>query len=317
MAKSKTKKNKVRAIVLFSGGLDSRLAIKLLQEQGIEVIALMFKLPFGGGCCNDEMCSLKFSQLQGTKLEIIDCTKGKLFNEYIKMLKKPVHGRGAGINPCIDCRIFIFKHAKSFLKKFKADFIATGEVLGERPMSQYRKAMEIIEEKSGLKDKLLRPLSAKLLPETPMEKTDLVKRNKLLSIQGRSRKPQIALAKKFKIDFPHPAGGCILCEKNYAPKLHDLFKHEKTIIPIKIQSLQSFRHFRIKDKIILGRNHKENLLLEKLNKKLKYQILIPKIPGPTILYKSKQDKQAAIKLQEAYSSSNPELRKKFEKYKLG
>ena len=127
MVKSKSKKAK--ALVLFSGGLDSRLAVKLLQEQGINVETVLLKLPFGGGCCNDELCSFRFSQMQGTKLHIISCTKGKLLKEYLEIVKKPKFGSGKGINPCIDCRIFLLKHAEALGKEIKADFLATGEVL--------------------------------------------------------------------------------------------------------------------------------------------------------------------------------------------
>jgi len=235
-------KKKTRALVLFSGGLDSRLVVKLLQEQGIVPISLMFKLPFGGGCCNDEMCSFRFSQVQGTELKIIDCTKGALFKEYIETIKKPKFGTGAGANPCIDCRMFIIQHAKKMLKELDCQFIATGEVLGERPMSQHKRAMELIDDKTKMQNKILRPLSAKLLPETEAEQSGLVDRSKLLEIQGRNRKPQIALAKKYKIQYPHPAGGCLLCEKQYAPKLRDIFKHHdlKKINNELLQTLKGF-----------------------------------------------------------------------------
>ncbi|UCD20590.1 MAG: 7-cyano-7-deazaguanine synthase [archaeon] len=158
-----------KAIVLISGGLDSRLALKIMQEQGIKILALNFKFPFGSSCC-DTNCSFNFCQVQGIKLKVIDCTKGKLFQEYLNLVKKPKHGTGTAINPCIDCRIFILKKAKEIMKKECYDFIVTGEVLGERPMSQYRKALDLVEKESGLKGKILRPLSAKRLEETEPEK---------------------------------------------------------------------------------------------------------------------------------------------------
>ncbi len=313
-------KKKVRALVLFSGGLDSRLAVKLLQEQNIEPICVMFKLPFGGGCCNDEMCSFKFSQLQGAELKIIDCTKGPLFKEYIEMLKKAEHGTGAGANPCIDCRIFIMDQAKPLLKKLNCQFIVTGEVLGERPMSQHLQAMQIIERKAKLEGLVLRPLSAKLLEPTIPENKGLVDRSKLLDIQGRNRTPQMTLAKKYKIDYPHPGGGCLLCEKDYAAKLRDLYKHLKIedINPEHISLLRGFRHFRTKNgKIILGRNHQENLLLEKVNKKLKYNIIIPtKNPGPTAIFENKDDDKLSNEIIGAYSTGNTEQRLKFDKYRI-
>jgi len=315
----KTKKSKVRALVLFSGGLDSRLAVKMMQEQGIEPICVMFKLPFGGGCCNDEMCSFKFSQLQGAELKIIDCTKGKLFNEFLDMLKIAKHGTGAGANPCIDCRIYIMERAKPMLKTLNCDFIVTGEVLGERPMSQYKTAMQTIEEEAKLDGLILRPLSAKLLEPTQPEKDGLVDRSKLLDIQGRNRTPQMTLAKKYKIDYPHPGGGCLLCEKDYAAKLRDLYKHLKLdeITPEHIILLRGFRHFRTKNgKIILGKDHKENLLLEQVNKNLKQNINMPKNPGPTAIYENKDDEKLSNELIEAYSSKDLKKREKFEKYRL-
>jgi len=313
------KKAKTRALVLFSGGLDSRLAVKLLQDQNIEPMCVMFKLPFGGGCCNDEMCSFKFSQLQGAELKIIDCTKGKMFEEYLEMLKKAEHGTGAGANPCIDCRIYIMKHAKLLLKKLNCQFLVTGDVLGERPMSQYKKAMQTIEEKSKLDGLILRPLSAKLLNETIPEKKGLVDRSKLLAIHGRGRTPQMALAKKYGISYPLPGGGCVLCEKDYAAKLMDLYKNMelKDISPAHILILKGFRHFRTKNgKIILGKNHKENTMLEQVNKTLKWNLIISTTPGPTAIYENKEDEKLSKELMEAYSSNDSKKRDKFEKYRL-
>ena len=206
-------KPKIKALVMFSGGLDSRLAIKLLQDQGIDVEAIYIKLPFGQGCCTNFGCILNFTQLQGVKLHKIDASKGKLFKEYQKIIKAPKFKRGAGYNPCQDCKIFLFKQAKELAKKIKADIIATGEVLGQRPMSQMKQALLTDEQEAGLKNKILRPLSAQLLPETTYEKKGLVDRSKLLSLHGRQRKIQINLAKKYNIKYPGPAGGCILCEK--------------------------------------------------------------------------------------------------------
>ena len=190
-----------KCVVLFSGGLDSRLVVKIMEEQGFGVVPIFFNLPFGCGCCNALGCSFNFSQLQEIKLEVFDCTKGKLFKEYMKLLKEAKHGRGAGVNPCRDCKIFMFKHAKKFAKSKGIDVIVTGEVLGERPMSQLKGSMMLIEAAAGLKGKVLRPLSAKLLPETIWEKKGLVDREKLYDIHGRRREKQIALANKFKIKF--------------------------------------------------------------------------------------------------------------------
>jgi len=306
------KRAKTKALVLFSGGLDSRLVVKLLQEQGIEVEALYFKLPFGCSCMNNS----DFSNEHGFKLTVLDCTEEPLFRDYISILKHPKFGRGSSMNPCIDCKIFMFRKAKEYADKKDISLIATGEVLGERPMSQTASAIRRIDCEIGFE--LLRPLSAQLLPETEAEKKKLVERDKFLRINGRSRKKQLELAKKFKIKFPNPAGGCLLCEKHYKNRLKDLFQHEddKTITPEKLSLLSNFRHFRAKGKIILGRNEKENNLLEVLHKKTGYNLLIPREPGPTAIFEKKEDTELVKKIMKAYSGKNLEERKKFDKIRL-
>lgn len=287
---------KIKAIVLLSNGLDSRLACKIMQEQlGKENIeALFFILPFTGGCCADKFCVFKFCQEHRIRLHILDCTKGKLFKEYLAMIIKPEHKRGTALNPCIDCHIFMLRKAKTLAKKIKADILATGEVLGERPLSQNLQALHLIEKESGLQGRLLRPLSAKLLPETNAEKSELIDRSKLFDIQGRKRNRQIELAKKYKIDFPSPAGGCLLCEKEYCKKLLPLLNKKISYNDIMLLSIG--RHF-LESQIILGKNKKENLLLEK-QKGIK---IIPKQPGPTALLKDKKLIEQAKELIKKYS----------------
>lgn len=263
-----------KCIVLLSGGLDSRLAVKIMQEKGFNVLALFFKLPFGTGCCN-ENCSFNFSQLQGIKLEILDCTKGKLFQEYLNVVRNPKFGRGTAMNPCIDCRIFILKRAKEFADAKKIKYIVTGEVEGERPMSQHKKAMDLIEKESGLNGRLIRPLCE-------------------IGIRGRSRKKQIELAKKFGISYPHPAGGCLLCEKEYCKKLKEILDKKLNFNEIKLLSVG--RHFE-NSGIVLGKNKKENGLLEK-EKGIK---IMPKQPGPTALIKNKKFEKKAKELIQKYS----------------
>jgi tRNA U34 2-thiouridine synthase MnmA/TrmU len=304
--------------VLFSGGLDSRIVVKLLQEQNIETELVYFSLPFGCGCCNNLSCNFNFAQISKAQIHIIDCTKGKLFEEYLNIIKSPKYGYGKGINPCIHCRIFMFKHAKSLMKKLNCQFIASGEVLGQRPMSQYKKALMNIEKEAGLKGLILRPLSAKLLNETIAEKKKLVDRDKLLAIKGRQRNIQIALAKKYGIKFPDPAGGCLLCDHNYSKKLKDLFEYKKIIKSEDIEILNGFRHFRKTGKIILGRNQVENLKLEELNKKLKYNIIISprNKPGPTCLYEDAKDDKLAQDLVEVYSSKDLKQRSRFDELRV-
>jgi len=313
-----------KCIVMFSGGLDSRLTLKIMQEQGFEVIALFFKLPFGTSFC-DEKDVVNF--LKEVKFKIFDCTKGKLLQEYLKVVKKATHGRGAGVNPCIDCRIFMLRKAKEFADKNKINLVVTGEVVGERPMSQMKKKMDLIEEKSGLKGRLLRPLSAKLLPETEAEKKGFVDRQNLFDIHGRRRENQIKLAKKFGIKYPHPAGGCLLCEKNLRKRLKYLLNRGMNNDEIKLVSIG--KHFVIDDYwVVLGRNEKENKILELIGKK--YTLFIPKFPGPSAIvldYPPTISRPSAPRnaevinkigmLVKAYSKKGSlEERKKFERFRL-
>ena len=304
-----------KAIVLFSGGLDSRLAVKLMQEQNIEIETIFFKLPFGGGCCNNFECVLNYSQMQGVKLRVIDCTKSPYLEKYLEIIKNPRFGTGTSMNPCKDCKIFMFKIAKEFLEG--EDFLVTGEVLGQRPMSQLKRYLELTEKESNLHGRILRPLSAKLLPITIPEQQKIVDREKLLEIEGRHRKKQLELAKKLNIKFPLPTGGCLLCEKDYAPKLKDILKNKSDIKNEDIQLLSIGRHFRKNKKIILGKNESQNNQIIELNKILKYNIIIPtKIPGPVVIYEDKEDKPLAEQMQKVFSTKDIESKKQFDKYKI-
>lgn len=246
-----------KAVGLLSGGLDSTLALKLILEQGIGVEVLNFTTVF---CtCNSRGCCIEAKRVSdefGISYKIINNT-----DDFLKVVQKPKHGYGSGMNPCIDCRILMFKKAKSYMEKTGASFLITGEVLGERPMSQRLDAMMLIEKESGLEGLILRPLSAKLLKPTIPEKLGLVDRNKLLPIQGRSRKPQIELAKDLGInDYPCPSGGCLLTDKGFSERLRDLFKHSPDFTLNDVRLLKVGRHFRLsKDtKLIVGRDKVEN-----------------------------------------------------------
>ncbi len=279
---------KVKALALLSGGLDSTLAAKLILSQGIDVIALNFMTPFclckKGGCG-----AFEAAKQIGIPLKVVNSG-----NEYLKMVRKPKHGYGRNMNPCIDCRIFILKKAKKYAKEIGADFIFTGEVLDERPMSQHFRAMKLIEEEAGLKCKVLRPLSAKLLPETVMEKKGLVDRKKLLDIRGRSRKPQIKLADNFNIkDYPCPAGGCLLTYREYANKMRDLFKHKKRCSMTDVAWLKLGRHFRFgENKIIVGRNEAENQLLTAKRSRNDYYFEVPDVGSPITVLQGAKTKNA-------------------------
>lgn len=203
---------KAKALALFSGGLDSALAIKVIKDQGVEVIALNFVSHFFGG--KNEKAEAMAEQL-GVKLEYVDFSE-----KHIEILKNPVYGRGKNMNPCIDCHALMFKFAGELLEKYDADFLISGEVLGQRPMSQNYQALEKVKGLSKLEELIVRPLSAKLLPPSKPELEGLIDREKLLDIQGRSRKRQIEIAEQLGIiDYPTPAGGCLLTDPGYSKRL--------------------------------------------------------------------------------------------------
>lgn len=254
----------VKAISLLSGGLDSILATRLILEQGVGIEAVNFLTVFCTCTARGENClaSKSAADKLGIKLKVFEVSK-----EYFKVVKNPEHGYGSNLNPCLDCRIFMFKKAGQYMKTVGASFLITGEVLGERPMSQRRDAMKIIERDSGLEGLILRPLSAKLLEPTIPEKDGLVDREKLLAIEGRSRKPQIQLAKDLGInDYPCPAGGCLLTDPGFANRMKDLIKYNSDFTIKDIQLLKAGRHFRLAPqvKLVVGRNEKENSRLLKL-----------------------------------------------------
>ncbi len=248
-----------KALALLSGGLDSTLAVKMMIEQGVEVTALNFTSPFcnctgkKAGCQHQ---ASKVAQEFGIPIRVVP--KGM---DYMRMVENPPHGYGRGMNPCVDCRIYILRKAKEMMPALGASFIITGEVIGQRPMSQRRQQIGLIEKESGLEGLILRPLSAQHFPPTVPEREGLVDREKLLAISGRSRKMQIALAEEMGIgDYPCPAGGCMLTDQMMAARLRDLFEHTPDYGFNDLQLLKVGRHFRLaRDlKIILGRDEAEN-----------------------------------------------------------
>ncbi len=293
----------VKAIALLSGGLDSILATELIRKQGIEVVAFNVKTPFGIPKKNGTSEAEEAANQLKVPLKVVS-VKG----DYLKMIRNPKHGYGRNMNPCIDCKIFMIKKAKKYAKEIGADFLFTGEVLGERPKSQHYPALRIIEVEAGLKGKLLRPLSAKLLPETAAEKKGLVDRGKLLNIQGRSRKPQFELAREFGIkSYPSPAGGCLLTCEEYSKKLRDLFANKKRVSMADVALLRVGRHFRLgKNKIVVGRNEAENKLLMARKTKNEIYLELPDIVGPTTILQGPKTKSAietAAKLTAFYSDA--------------
>lgn len=270
----------MKIIGLLSGGLDSTLAVQMMVNEGYEVIALKFTSPFcqcdSGGCCH----AAQQAQRMGIPLKMI--SKGA---DYLEVIRHPAHGRGAGMNPCIDCRIFMLRKAKLYMDEIGAAFMFTGEVVGQRPMSQQRRTLDLIEREAGLAGQILRPLSAQHLPPTEAEQKGWVDREKLLAIEGRSRKPQIALAKEFGIDeYACPAGGCLLTDKSFSAKLRDLFAFEQSVTLADMGLLKVGRHFRSgAAKIVCGRNQSENETLRALRRPEDSIFESGSGPGPTVL----------------------------------
>lgn len=273
---------KPKVLVLFSGGLDSTLAVKAMLEQELDVEVAMFKTPF----CLCDKCSAEST----VKKFGIKAHRVLLGQEYLDLVADPPRGYGSQMNPCIDCRIMMMKKAKELSEKLGAKCVVTGEVLDQRPFSQTKTAMEFIEKKSGMEGKILRPLSAKLLPETEFEKSGQVDREKLHSIQGRRRLPQIDLAKKWSVkDYPCPSGGCLLTDPMFAQRLKDLLEHNKCLKIDDVNLLKIGRHFRVDGyKIVVGRNEKENQnLLTLARQKRKPYLEVVDYMGPITLLEEK------------------------------
>ncbi len=246
----------IRAVVLLSGGLDSQLAVRILQEEGIEVEALNFKTIFT--CCQDQ--AGQTARDLGVRLTVIGQD-----DDYLDLIKKPQFGRGKGANPCVDCRIYMFRKAKTFMEEVGARFIASGEVVGQRPMSQKRSDLDVIAYHSDLDGLLLRPLSAKLLPPTLPEREGWVDRERLYGIGGRGRKELLELAKKFGLrHVPSPSTGCALTEVQFSRKVFDVLKHAPEANRWEFELLKIGRHFRYdaQTKVVVGRREEENAHLE-------------------------------------------------------
>jgi len=244
-------KGKTKALGLCSGGLDSMLAGLVLREQGIEVEWVTFETPFFNA---DK--ARKASQTTGIPLTI-----KPIYPVYIKMLKNPPAGYGKYMNPCMDCHALMFRLAGEIMQQRKFNFLFSGEVLGQRPMSQNKTSLRYVEKHSGFDGYILRPLTAKNLPETIPEKEGLVEREKLLDIAGRGRKAQIQLAEKFGIkEYPAPAGGCLLTDVGYTKRLKDLFDHQDSCTEEELHLLKFGRHYRLnpQTKLIVGRTEKDN-----------------------------------------------------------
>ena len=239
------------AVGLISGGLDSILAARIILEQGIEVQGVSFVTPFF-----NSKGAERAAQAVGIPLQVLDITE-----PHLAMLRNPPHGYGNNMNPCIDCHMLMLKEAGRVMEKGGADFLFTGEVLGQRPMSQNKASLRVVERGSGYEGLILRPLSAQLLPETIPEQEGKVDRGKLLAIKGRSRKRQIALAEQYHItEYLTPAGGCLLTDPIFSRRLRDLFNNQDPFQIKDIELLKIGRHLRLSPavKVIVGRHAQDN-----------------------------------------------------------
>jgi len=266
------------ALGLMSGGLDSILAARLLQEQKqLRVEAVTFVTPFFG----PERARAAAAQLS-IPLHEIDIT-----DIHFAMLQSPPHGYGKNMNPCIDCHAMMFREAAKLLKSLEQPgFLFSGEVLGERPMSQNLQSLTTVANASGSPDIILRPLSAKLLEPTRAELDGMVDRELLLDIQGRSRKPQLALARQWCItQFPNPGGGCLLTDPPFSRRLRDLIEHQHNITRADLELLNIGRHLRVHPdlKIIAGRDEKDNHRLMSIVRDTDALLSLVDVPGPTVL----------------------------------
>lgn len=255
---------KRKAVALMSGGLDSTLATKMMLDMGIDVIGINFVMPFGFH--EETSQTIQSEARKGADRLGIPLHTVHLGLEYMEMVRNPQHGYGKAINPCVDCHIYFLKKAGEYMLEIGADFLVTGEVLGQRPMSQKFDRMILVERESGFSGLVLRPLSAQHFEPTKPELEGWVDRSKLLAIKGRSRQEQFRLAEQTGVkDYPTPAGGCHLTELSFVPKVRDIFTHSGQLDLRDFKLLKIGRHFRLGDrtKVIIGRDETDNLKLEK------------------------------------------------------
>jgi tRNA-specific 2-thiouridylase len=283
---------------IFSGGLDSMLAAKILMDQGLEVRLLTFVTPF----FNARRATVS-GRIIGQTTRAIEITR-----PHLEMLQSPKYGYGRFMNPCIDCHALMFNTAGKIMEEEGGDFIFSGEVLGQRPKSQTLQALGIVARQSGYGDHILRPLSARRLPETHMEKAGLVDRNRLLDFSGRSRKPQMELAGKLQIEgYPSPAGGCALTDTTFSIRLRELMSRSKNLDVRDVDLLKWGRHFRLPggDKLVVGRNEGENQALLWLSQPEDFIFSVERIPGPIVLLagESLLDKALAASITVSYSDA--------------
>ncbi len=297
---------KAKAIGLFSGSLDSILATKLITEQGVNVVALHFQVPFAvpGRFPNAEQLQ-SLADLLGVSLVSVEVGA-----DYLDIVRAPQFGYTRNLAPCVDCRAYMLKKAKELMEEIKADFVFTGEVLGQQPFSQNKRSLKILEKTNGLNGRVLRPLSAKILDPTIPELTGLVRRERFFDFHGQKRRRQIRLAREFGIvDYPIPGGGCLLTDSNFAARCRDAIEHNELTLP-EVKLLRYGRHFRLSSgaKLIVGRNEKENGVLEQLAQEPEMVVCkMVDVMGPVALYrakkKTKKDAEIVARICARYSDA--------------
>lgn len=290
---------RIRALGLFSGGLDSMLASAVLRRQGIEVAGVTFITPFYGAARARESAAHL-----GLPLREVDLTE-----KFLPLIYQPPRGFGRHHNPCLDCHILMLREAGALMESLGYDFLFTGEVLGQRPMSQHRGALVHVARESGYGELIVRPLSAKLLPPTKPEQLGWLDKEKLLDISGRSRKRQMALAKEYGItQYPSPAGGCLLTDPGYSARLKELLRHTAAATRQELELLKWGRHFRLPTgkKAVVGRDHQENEALAALTGTGDLVCKVKDFPGPTVLVAGEAgdaEAEKAAALAAAYSDA--------------
>ncbi len=283
---------KYHCLALFSGGLDSILAVKIIQSQGLKVLGVHFFSPFFGHPEKIEHWERQYN------VDIIALDVGE---DFLEIIKRPRWGHGKGLNPCVDCKVFMLKQTKELLPLFSASFIITGEVVGQRPMSQRRDPMEIIMRYSNTSDILLRPLTAKNLPPSRPEREGMVHRELLLDIRGRGRKRQLALARRYNIHpIPTPAGGCLLTDPQYVQRFTPLLTRLKKPSLLDFSLAKVGRQLWHKDHwLIIGRHHQDNQRLLGLREKGDLLFKLKDIPGPLGIGRQKGKKWPPPLIEEA------------------
>ncbi len=299
-----------KALALYSGGLDSTLAILQMMKHGVEVEAVTFMTHFGCDATDSSSCGsdpFPAAEQFGFRVRL-----SHLGQRFVNIVKNPKYGHGKNMNPCLDCRLTMLDEVKGIMDMAGADFVITGEVLGQRPMSQRRFGLDLVARECGLDGRLVRPLSGKLLPPTVPEKEGLIQREWLLDIEGRSRKRQMALADEFGLKtYPSPASGCLLTDRRYSDRLRDLLKYKPETDFNDLNLLRVGRHFRLgpETKLVVGRDQTENEIIEALMQKSDYRLEAPDFGSPVGLLRGIADEttlQTAAAVVARYSDGKDE-----------